>query len=94
LQLQLAEVRAHSRDLKTQLADAADYKVTDTLGESFFKHFFISCIDYVALNSRLTVYNELGRVWNEIVIVYFKVLSQVPRGIEENRENTSVRIAS
>jgi hypothetical protein len=31
LQLQLAEARAHSRDLKTQLADAADYKVTDIL---------------------------------------------------------------
>jgi hypothetical protein len=31
LQLQLAEVRTHSRDLKTQLADAADYKVTSLL---------------------------------------------------------------
>jgi predicted component of type VI protein secretion system len=31
LQLQLAEARAHSRDLKAQLADAADYKVTDIL---------------------------------------------------------------
>ncbi|XP_023723104.1 coiled-coil domain-containing protein 170 isoform X2 [Cryptotermes secundus] len=28
LQLQLAEAKAHSRDLKTQLADAADYKIT------------------------------------------------------------------
>jgi hypothetical protein len=31
LQLQLAEARAHARDLKAQLADAADYKVTDIL---------------------------------------------------------------
>jgi predicted component of type VI protein secretion system len=31
LQLQLTEARAHSRDLKAQLADAADYKVTDIL---------------------------------------------------------------
>jgi hypothetical protein len=31
LQLQLSEARAHSRDLKAQLADAADYKVTDIL---------------------------------------------------------------
>ncbi|XP_021937805.1 coiled-coil domain-containing protein 170 isoform X3 [Zootermopsis nevadensis] len=28
LQLQLAEVKAHSRDLKTQLADASDYKIS------------------------------------------------------------------
>jgi hypothetical protein len=34
-QLQLAEVRAHCRDLKTQLADAADYKVSP-----FLYHFY------------------------------------------------------
>lgn len=36
LQLQLAEAKAHSRDLKTQLADAADYKVTDALLATWF----------------------------------------------------------
>jgi hypothetical protein len=41
LQLQLAEARAHSRDLKTQLADAADYKVTDTLVASCFLEYLL-----------------------------------------------------
>jgi hypothetical protein len=36
LQLNLAEAKAHSRDLKTQLADAADYKVIDALVAIWF----------------------------------------------------------
>lgn len=46
LQLQLAEAKAHSRDLKTQLADAADYKVIDTLVAIWFLEclLFIACV--------------------------------------------------
>jgi len=45
LQLQLAEVRAHSRDLKTQLADAADYKVPPLFSFCFMEYLFVNYID-------------------------------------------------
>jgi hypothetical protein len=40
------------------------------------------------------VSDELERIWKEVVVAYFKVLSwHLPGGTEKNHKKTSVRIA-
>jgi hypothetical protein len=37
---------------------------------------FFNCIGYVVSNSKMIVNEELERMWKEVVMAYFRMLSQ------------------